>query len=178
MNKALFLDRDGIINIDHGYVYQKENFDFVKGIFDICRSANEKGYIIIVITNQSGIGRGKYSETDFKELTAWMVTKFKEQGILIKDVYFCPHHPTNALDDYLMQCECRKPAPGMIIKAAQDHQIALNQSIFIGDKVSDIQAAEAAGIKNRILVASQYQDKVEIKAQKVDSVTQVEPYIV
>ena len=177
MSKALFLDRDGIINVDHGYVYQKENFDFVDGIFDVCVLAQKKGYKLIVITNQSGIGRGKYTEADFRELTAWMIDEFKTKAITIDDVYFCPHHPTNALNEYLMTCKCRKPAPGMILKAALEHKVDLSQSIFIGDKVSDIQAAEAAGINTSILVNSKYQEELHITAQNVSEVGGAKPYI-
>jgi len=178
MNKALFLDRDGIINIDHGYVYKKEEFEFTSDIFDVCHQAISKGYKLIVITNQSGIGRGKYSEANFKELTTWMIAEFKMKGITIEDVYFCPHHPTNAVGDYLMKCDCRKPAPGMIIQAAEEHQIDLSQSIFIGDKASDIQAAEAAGINNRILINSKYQEELHITARKVNKIGEAKPYII
>ena len=177
MNKALFLDRDGIINVDHGYVYKKEEFEFIEDIFDVCHHTIAKGYKIFVITNQSGIGRGKYTEAEFKELTKWMIAEFKVQGVIIDDVYFCPHHPTNALGDYLVNCDCRKPAPGMILKAALEHKLDLSQSIFIGDKASDIQAAEAAGIEERILVASHYQDELNVTAYKIDNIAQAKSYI-
>lgn len=171
MNKALFLDRDGIINVDHGYVYQKENFEFVEGIFDVCLDAQKKGYMLIVITNQSGIGRGKYSVEQFKQLSNWMTEQFKAKNIVIADVYFCPHHPTNATSEYLKVCTCRKPQPGLILKAAEKYQIALSESVFIGDKVSDMKAAIAAGIKNRILLASQYDDESNIEAQRITNIS-------
>ena len=177
MNKALFLDRDGIINVDHGYVYQQESFEFVEGIFDVCRHAQQKGYRLIVITNQSGIGRGKYTVEEFKQLSNWMTGQFKEKSIEIDDVYFCPHHPSKALGEYLQTCKCRKPEPGLIFKAADKHQIDLQQSIFIGDKVSDMQAAAAAGIKNRILLASQYDDNSNISAQRIRKITQASSFI-
>ncbi|GHE79405.1 D-glycero-beta-D-manno-heptose 1,7-bisphosphate 7-phosphatase [Thalassotalea profundi] len=177
MTKALFLDRDGIINIDHGYVYKSENFEFVDGIFKLCQYAMSKGYIIVVITNQSGIGRGKYTTEQFEQLTLWMIKQFNKNNVSIKDVYYCPHHPTKGIGDYLQDCSCRKPKPGMINLAATDHDIELANSIFIGDKVSDMQAAEAAGIHNRVLVASQYDDTKQIIAHRVDNITQAYPFI-
>ena len=172
MNKALFLDRDGIINIDHGYVYQSENFEFVDGIFSLCQLAQEKGYQLIVITNQSGIGRGKYSVEQFEHLTQWMKQQFRDKGITINAVYYCPHHPTKAKNEYLVECNCRKPAPGMILQAAQEHNIEMSNSIFVGDKVSDMQAAEAAGINKRVLLASEYDDSIDIKAQRIENIKQ------
>ncbi|GLX79879.1 D,D-heptose 1,7-bisphosphate phosphatase [Thalassotalea insulae] len=177
MNKALFLDRDGIINIDHGYVYQQETFEFVDGIFELCADAIAKGYLLIVITNQSGIGRGRYSEQDFLALTHWMKKQFRAKNCVITDVYFCPHHPTKGKGEYLQACQCRKPEPGMILKASNEHKIDLKQSIFIGDKISDMQAAQAAGIHNRILVASKYDDHQQIKAHRVSELADARAFI-
>ncbi|MEW6992114.1 D-glycero-beta-D-manno-heptose 1,7-bisphosphate 7-phosphatase [Colwelliaceae bacterium 6441] len=177
MNKALFLDRDGIINVDHGYVFQQEEFEFVDGIFDVCRTAMEKGYLLIVITNQSGIGRGRYTESQFLLLTEWMKEQFKEHSVIINDVYFCPHHPTKAKGEFLISCHCRKPEPGMILQAAAKHSIDLKQSIFIGDKTSDMQAAEASGIHNRILVASHYEDYHHVSAHRIHKISQASAFI-
>ena len=177
MKKALFLDRDGIINVDHGYVYQKENFEFVDGIFDVCLDAQQKGYMLIVITNQSGIGRGKYTAEQFKQLTNWMTEQFKARHIVINDVYFCPHHPQKAIGEYLKECDCRKPAPGLILKAAEKYQIMLSESVFIGDKVSDMKAAIAAGIENRFLLASEYGDESNIEAQRITNIAQASSLI-
>jgi len=157
MNKALFLDRDGIINIDHGYVFQKENFEFSDGIFELCAKAKASGFLIIVITNQSGIGRGKYTEADFELLCDWMKSEFLKKDISIDDIFYCPHHPTSAKGDYLAACYCRKPEPGMILAAQKKHDIALEQSVFIGDKKSDMLAANSAGVKNRLLVGDKRQ---------------------
>lgn len=177
MNKALFLDRDGIINVDHGYVYKQSEFEFVPGIFDLCRHAIVNDYIIIVITNQSGIGRGKYSELAFTQLTSWMIAEFSKQKVKITDVYFCPHHPTEGLGQYLTQCECRKPAPGMIFQAAKQYAIELQQSVFIGDKISDMQAANAAGINQCLLLTSQYIAKTDFSIQQIDNIGQAKNYI-
>ena len=177
MKKAQFLDRDGIINVDHGYVYKKEEFEFVEDIFSVCIDAQNKGYEIFVITNQSGIARGKYTVDQFAELTQWMLGEFKSRGVEISDVYYCPHHPDKGLGDYKMSCNCRKPEPGMIMLAASEHKIDLGNSIFIGDKVSDIQAAERAGIKNRIILIDKYEDDQTIKAVRIDEIKHASLYI-
>jgi len=178
MKKVLFLDRDGIINVDHGYVYKPEEFEFVPEIFDLCIHARNLGYHIIVITNQSGIARGKYSEGEFEHLTQWMCQQFEHRGVIIDDVYHCPHHPTKGKGDLLKVCDCRKPEPGMIFSAAKKHNVDLAKSIFIGDKLSDMQAAEAAGINNRILVASEYGDQPDIVAQRVNNVGEIITFII
>ena len=146
MNSCLFLDRDGVINFDYGYVFQEEKFVFRKEIFKICKVAKDKNFLIIVITNQAGIGRGKYTEKDFLKINKFMKDVFFEKGIIIDDVYFCPFHPTEGKGFYLKDSFDRKPNPGLIFKAVADHNINLKDSIFIGDKETDRQAAESAGI--------------------------------
>jgi D-glycero-D-manno-heptose 1,7-bisphosphate phosphatase len=177
MKKALFLDRDGIINVDHGYVYRQEEFEFIDDIFAVCLDALAKGYEIFVITNQSGIARGKYTVKQFEELSLWMTNVFKLKGIAISDVYHCPHHPDKGLGEYLKACDCRKPEPGMLLLAGKEHNIDLENSIFIGDKISDMQAAENAGIKNRILLVAQYNDNEGIKAQRINKIIDASLYI-
>jgi len=145
VNKAIFLDRDGVINVDKGYVYRIEDFEFTKGAIKALKYFQSLGYLLIVVTNQSGIGRGYYTLKDFKKLTEWMKNRLKADGIEIKEVYFCPHAPDAG-------CDCRKPAPGMIEKAARDFDIDLKKSWMIGDKISDIEAAKKAGIINTILI--------------------------
>ena len=137
--KAVFLDRDGVINIDHGYVYKIEDFEFVDGIFDELKSYKKEGYIFIVVTNQSGIGRGYYSEEDFLKLTDYMISEFEKEGIEIKKVYHCPHAPEE-------NCECRKPKPAMLLKAKKEFGIDMKSSVMIGDKKSDMEAGESAGV--------------------------------
>lgn len=150
---ALFLDRDGVINIDHAYVHRSEDFEFVEGIFELCRQAKKLGYQIFVVTNQAGIGRGYYSEQDFHQLTEWMCDVFSGEGVYIDDIYFCPYHPEYGVGDYKREAACRKPAPGMILQAADEHPIDLERSVLVGDKESDIQAGRVAGIGCTVLFA-------------------------
>ncbi|MFN7900421.1 MAG: D-glycero-alpha-D-manno-heptose-1,7-bisphosphate 7-phosphatase [Synechococcaceae cyanobacterium] len=148
---ALFLDRDGVINIDKGYVYRREDIIFVDGIFELCRAALRHGYSIIIITNQAGIGRGYYSEADFATLTEWMIGKFAEQDVEIAAVYYCPHHPVHGIGPYKTDSPFRKPRPGMILQAAKEHCIDLARSMLVGDKISDIEAGSAAGVGRLVL---------------------------
>ncbi len=143
MNKALFLDRDGVINIEKNYVYRIEDFEFTDCIFDLCLKYQQQEYLIFVITNQAGIARGYYTEDDFAKLTGWMLERFKERGVLITKVYHCPHHP-----QFTGECDCRKPNPGMILQAQQEYDLNLAESILIGDKDSDIEAGRNAGVKH------------------------------
>jgi len=149
---ALFLDRDGVINLDHGYVHTPEKFEFVDGIFEVVAAANRAGYIVVVVTNQAGIGRGYYSEAQFYALTDWMKAKFAEQGAQIDAVYFCPYHPEHGIGKYRCESEFRKPAPGMLLQAQRELNIDLSSSVFVGDKASDIQAGRAAGVGRLLLL--------------------------
>jgi D-glycero-D-manno-heptose 1,7-bisphosphate phosphatase len=158
---ALFLDRDGVVNVDHGYVCRPEDFQFIDGIFDLCRAAQRQGYLIVVITNQAGIGRGYYSEADFAALTAWMVERFREEGVAIAGVYFCPFHPEHGIGPYKADAPCRKPNPGMILQAAEEHGIDLARSVLVGDKPSDIAAGVAAGVGRRYLYRPSAQERDE-----------------
>jgi len=177
MKKALFLDRDGIINVDHGYVYKQDDFEFVDGIFELCITAIEKSYDIFVITNQAGIARGLYTITDFEKLSAWMLEIFSNNGVEVKKVYFCPHHPSKGDSEYTKVCECRKPEPGMIIKAQHEFDLDLDNSILIGDKASDILAAQNAGIGRQVLVESKYTKGVEVSAYRINHITEAILYL-
>ena len=146
MRKALFLDRDGVINVEINYLYKIEDLEFIDGIFSLCAHYQNLGYIIVVVTNQSGIAREYYSETDFNILSSWMMKEFEKYAIEIKKVYFCPHHP-----DISGKCNCRKPNPGMLLEAKKEFNIDLNNSIIIGDKESDIEAGINAGLKESYL---------------------------
>ena len=145
--KALFLDRDGVINIEKNYLYKIEDFEFVDGVFEALLYAQSLGYKIFIITNQSGINRGYYSDDDFHILTNWMIDSFKEHHIDILDIQYCPHTPDE-------NCNCRKPKTGMIDNILTHYNIDLEKSWLIGDKFSDIQCAKNANIKNTIQVRS------------------------
>lgn len=153
--RALFLDRDGVINVNHGYVHTPEKFDFIDGIFDLCRHAQHLGYLLIVVTNQAGIGRGYYTEADFLGLTDWMKQQFKHQGVNIDAVYFCPDHPEHGLGQYRKDSDCRKPKPGMFLKAIEQFDIDPSSSVMIGDKESDITAGRAAKVKTLMLLTNE-----------------------
>jgi D-glycero-D-manno-heptose 1,7-bisphosphate phosphatase len=144
--RALFLDRDGVINVDEGHVGRREDFEFVPGIFELCRSAQRLGLLPIVITNQAGIGRGLYSEEDFQTLTRWMLSEFDSRGVHLGRVYHCPYHPTEGIGEYRRESFDRKPHPGMILRARDDFALDLERSLLIGDKDSDIAAGRAAGV--------------------------------
>jgi D-glycero-D-manno-heptose 1,7-bisphosphate phosphatase len=143
--KAIFLDRDGVINVDTNYVHKIEEFKFCDGIFELCQEFQKQGFIFIVITNQSGIDRGYYTHEQFNTLTTWMIEEFKKRDIQITEVYYCPDTPEKAT-------EFRKPNPGMILKAKKEHNINLNESWLIGDKISDIDAGLNASIPNLVLI--------------------------
>lgn len=151
--RAVLLDRDGVINVNHGYVHHPDNFEFIDGIFEVARAAHASGYKLIVITNQSGIGRGYYSEQQFHQLTAWMCNEFLNADAPIEKVYFSPFHPTAGFGAYKKDDVSRKPRPGMIHQAQREMNLDLGGSILIGDKASDIQAGIAAGVGLNILFA-------------------------
>lgn len=148
--KALFLDRDGVINHDSGYTSRKENFIFIDGIFDLCRAAVGAGYTLFVVTNQAGIGRGLYTEQDFWELTTWMCAQFAAQHCPIQEVFYCPHHPLHGIGSYKQDSVNRKPNPGMLMDASEKYAIDMAHSVMVGDKDSDMEAAQRAGVGLRI----------------------------
>lgn len=149
MKKALFLDRDGVINKEKNYLYKIEDFEFIDGVFEACKYFQEKGYLLIIITNQAGIARGKYTEEDYQLLTSWMIKEFEKENIIISKVYHCPHHP-----DFSGECECRKPNIGMLLEAKKDFDLDLSQSILVGDKNSDIEAGIKAEVGMNYLVST------------------------
>lgn len=158
MNRpALFLDRDGVINVDHAYVHRKEDFHFVDGIFALVAEATRMGYLVVVVTNQAGIGRGYYTEADFHELMAWVRQQFSLNGGQVDAVYFCPYHPVHGVGEYRKESDSRKPAPGMLLQAAADLDIDLANSIMVGDKASDMEAARAAGLKIRLCLGPDHE---------------------
>ena len=160
MIKACFLDRDGVINVDKNYVYKIEDFEFNDGIFELLEFLKEKGYVFIVVTNQSGIARGLYTKEDFSKLSNFMTEELKKRGIDILKIYHCPHHPDE-------NCECRKPRPKMILDAKEEFDIDLENSIMIGDRKTDIQAANNAKIGTSIFIGKQQEPLATISKRSV-----------
>lgn len=161
MNAAVFLDRDGVININYGHVHRRENFVFIDGIFDVARYAHQQGFKLVVITNQGGIGRGYYTEEHFHQLTAWMCEHFSAAFAPIERVYFSPYHPIAGVGKYLKDDFSRKPHPGMILQAQAELDLDLASSVLIGDKASDIRAGLAAGVGRNLLFAPQRLEALE-----------------
>ena len=166
--KVIFLDRDGVINKEVGYLHKIEDFEFINGVFDACQYFQSLGYQIIIVTNQSGIERGYYTKDDFHIVTDWMLRQFKYHGIEILDIFYCPHGPESG-------CDCRKPKAGMFVQANIKYHIDMLNSWMIGDKEADIKAANAAGILNTVLVKSGHNiDEKNSKAKFIlDSIKQV-----
>ena len=145
--KTIFLDRDGVINKEKNYLHKIEDFEFINGVFEACQYLESLNYKIIITTNQSGISRDYYTESDFQKITKWMLRQFNNNSIDILDVIHCPHLSSDF-------CDCRKPKPGMLLSAMTKYNINMEKSWMIGDKEEDILAANAANITNTILVRS------------------------
>lgn len=176
--RAIFLDRDGVINIDHGYVHSVDNFDFIDGIFDVIRTAHANKLKVVVVTNQAGIGRGFYSVQQFHQLTSWMCKEFMNAGAPIDKVYFSPFHPTEGLGEYKKDDFSRKPNPGMILQAQQELGLDLANSMLIGDKARDIQAGIAAGLGLNILFTQEWlHEKVSQECHVITSLVEALPLI-
>jgi D-glycero-D-manno-heptose 1,7-bisphosphate phosphatase len=136
-SKALFLDRDGVINQDREYPFTPQQIEFFPAVFDLCTTAIEKGYIIVVVTNQAGVAKGYFTEKDVASLHEWMSSQFRQRGIAIARFYYCPFHKNGTVEAYARESFCRKPKPGMFLNAAKDLNIDLSRSVMIGDKLSD-----------------------------------------
>lgn len=149
--RALFLDRDGVININHGYVHAPESTEWVPGIFELVADAHARGYLPIVATNQAGIARGYYDEAAFLAYTAWMHAQFERRGTPLLATFWCPHHAEAGSGAYRVECACRKPRPGMLLAAIERFAIDPGNSLMVGDKDGDVAAALAAGITARLL---------------------------
>jgi len=151
LRPALFLDRDGVINVDTNFLYKWEECVFIDGIVPLIATANRLNMPVIVITNQSGIGRGLYTEDDFHLLMRHMSAGLLEQGARLDAIYFSPFHPKHGIGHYQQDTDCRKPAPGMLLRAAAEHGIDLGRSFLVGDRCSDLRAGFNAGVPHRYL---------------------------
>ncbi|WP_417391343.1 D-glycero-beta-D-manno-heptose 1,7-bisphosphate 7-phosphatase [Gimesia sp.] len=152
--KSLFLDRDGVINVEKEYLHRIQDFEFIDGIFELCQAAQDAGYALFIVTNQSGIARGYYTERQFQKLMTWVLAEFSRHNVTIADYFYCPHHPTKGTGHYRIACQCRKPKPQMLLDAAQKYDLDLSQSIMVGDKRTDIQAGQAAHVGTSALVGT------------------------
>jgi D-glycero-D-manno-heptose 1,7-bisphosphate phosphatase len=154
LRPAAFIDRDGVINAELEYVFRIEDFHVLPGVVAGLRQLAELGYALVVVTNQAGIAKGLYDEADYQALTAHMRQLFWREGIHFAGIYHCPHHPQGTVERHAVTCDCRKPAPGMLLTAAREQGLDLARSVLIGDKVSDVHAGRAAGVRATVLVES------------------------
>ena len=155
MHRVAFLDRDGVINYDYGYVHKKSNFKYIENAVNAMSKLNSNGFKIIIVTNQAGIAKGHFTEDEYHSLTEWYVNELKEKKVEIFDIFFCPYHIDSEILKYKKDSFLRKPNPGMFFEAFSKHHIDKNNSFMVGDKVSDIKASLAAGIKNNFLIANE-----------------------
>ncbi len=171
---ALFLDRDGVINVDVGHAHKPEQIEWNPGIFELIASANRSGYLVVIITNQAGIAKGLYSVETFLQLSTWMGEQIARHGGRIDDIEFCPHHPDGIIEEYTKVCDCRKPKPGMLKKLIERHSIDVTRSILIGDKATDIMAGWAVDVADCYLFSPESLAKTEIErleASRADNLT-------
>ena len=160
-NRAVFLDRDGTVNVEKEYLHRPEEFAFIPGAPEAISLLKNAGFLVIVVTNQSGIGRGYYDEAAVHRLHRYMDEQLARHGAAVDGYYLCPHHPLHAIDGYRRECGCRKPLPGMLLEAAADFSIDLNASYIIGDKMADVAAGLAAGCRP-LLVRTGYGERESI----------------
>lgn len=171
MNKAIFLDRDGTINVEKNYLYKIEDFEYLPGVIDGLKMLQRAGFLLIIVTNQSGIGRGYYTEADFQKLNSWMIDSLKQQGVYVTDVYFCPHLPDAQIEKYRKNCNCRKPKLGMYEQAVRDHNISLTKSYAIGDKIRDCAICESTECKGFLI--SEHEKPEMLKSVKRGEIKRV-----
>lgn len=154
MNRAVFLDRDGTLNVDRDYLYRIEDFEFLPGAVEGLRLLQEAGFLLVVITNQSGIARGYYTEDDFTKLTSWMTGELRRQGVKLAGVYYCPHLPDGAVSEYRMDCPCRKPKTGLFDRAVRELDISLTHSFAVGDRLRDCAVCTPSGCRGFLIGGS------------------------
>ena len=176
--RALFLDRDGVVNHEVGYLHRAADVRFVEGIFSLCRMAAALGYRLIVVTNQAGIARGFYTEADFEMLMAWMRAALRAEGVELDAVYYCPFHPEHGVGEYKREHEDRKPGTGMLRRGAREFGIELSESVMVGDRCSDIAAANAAGLRQAFLMRGTETDECGGEYLAVDGLDEVERWLV
>ena len=151
LTKAVFLDRDGTINVEKHYLYKASEFEYIDGAVEGMKTLSEMGYLLVVVTNQSGIARGYYTEKDYKILDDWMKADLLKKGVSIAGSYYCPHLPDGTVKKYAIECECRKPKTGLYWQAARDLNIDMDNSYAIGDKTRDLSICNESGVKGILL---------------------------
>ena len=157
MNKAIFLDRDGVVNVEVDYLHRPEDVILIPGLAAALRLIHAAGYLAIVVSNQSGVARGMYGMDDVKAVEEQICRMLKAEGPDVPDAfYYCPHHKKGTVPELSFECECRKPKPGMFLKAKDDWQLDLSQSYMVGDRMSDLHGGMAAGCANAVLVLTGY----------------------
>jgi D-glycero-D-manno-heptose 1,7-bisphosphate phosphatase len=176
--RALFLDRDGVVNVEVGYLHRMEDVRFVDGIFSLCRTAAALGYRLIVVTNQAGIARGYYSEADFHTLMEFMRRELRVEGVELDAVYFCPFHPEHGVGEYRREHEDRKPGAGMLRRGAREFGLELSESVMVGDRCSDVGAANSAGLLQAFLISGTEAGECGGSYQRVDSLAEIEQWLV
>ena len=176
--RGLFLDRDGVINEEIGYLSKSAEVRFIPGIFSLCRTAQALGYRLMVVTNQAGIARGYYTEADFHVLMDWMRARFQDEGVILDAVYFCPFHPEHGIGAYRREHEDRKPGAGMLRQGARDFDLSLAQSVMVGDRCSDVAAAHAAGLRKTFLLAGIESSRCPGTYQEASTLGDVERWLV
>jgi len=150
LKPAAFLDRDGVLNRDSGYVWRREDFHWLPGAERAVKRLNDAGYLVFVVSNQAGVARGLYRPEDVEALHRWVNGELGKSGAHIDAFYYCPHHPSEGQGAYRVVCDCRKPAPGMLLRAMREWPVDRGQSFMIGDKEIDMEAAKAAGVRSLI----------------------------
>ena len=176
--RALFLDRDGVVNEEVGYLHRAEEVRFVEGIFSLCRTAAGLGYRLIVVTNQAGIARGYYSEMDFEALMEFMRGELREEGVELDAVYYCPFHPEHGVGKYRQEHEDRKPGTGMLRRGAREFGVELSESVLVGDRCTDMGAANAAGLRQAFLISGTEAEGCGGEYLAVRSLAEVERWLV
>jgi D-glycero-D-manno-heptose 1,7-bisphosphate phosphatase len=169
LQPAVFFDRDGVLNSDKGYLYKAADLEWMPGAMEAVQDLNSRGFLVLVVTNQSGVARGYYSEADVVELHGWMNAELAKFGAHIDKFYYCPHLPDGSVAEYSLSCQCRKPLPGLVLQALGEWDIDQGQSFLIGDKPSDVQAAEAAGIRGYIFPGGNLHDFIKARLARSDA---------
>ncbi len=162
MKKAVFFDRDGVINVDSAYVGRIEQFNLLPGVVEALKQLRDKGYFLVLVTNQSGVARGMFTEADVMRVNVFMQENLRLYDAFFDAIYYCPHHPQAQVEKYRVECNCRKPKPGMIERAAMEHDIDLSLSVLIGDHASDLKAGQAAGVGKLVLVGNHIESEQKI----------------